>query len=138
MYKLDLEKAEKPETKLPTFIGSWKKQENSRKTFTSASLIMLKPLTAWITTNCGKFFKILGYQTIWPASCETCMQVSKQQNQTWNRELVPNWETSRSSPCLFHLYAEYIMRNARLDESQAGIKIAGRISTTSDMQMIPL
>ena len=42
------------------------------------------------------------------------------------------------SPCLFNLYAEYIMRNARLDESQAGIKIAGRISTTSDVQMIPL
>ena len=42
------------------------------------------------------------------------------------------------SPCLFNFYAEYIMRNAGLDESQAGIKIAGRISTTSDMQMITL
>ena len=42
------------------------------------------------------------------------------------------------SPCLFNLYAEYIKQNTRLDESQAGIKIAGRISTTSDMQMIPL
>ena len=41
------------------------------------------------------------------------------------------------SPCLFNLYAEYIMRNARLDEVQAGIKIAGRISITSDMQMVP-
>ena len=54
MYKLDLEKAEKPETKLPMFNGSWKKPENSRKTFTSASLIMLKPLTVWI-----KLWKIL-------------------------------------------------------------------------------
>ena len=51
MYKLDLEKAEEPEIKLPTFFGSLKKQENSRKTSTSASLTMLKPLTVWITTN---------------------------------------------------------------------------------------
>ena len=48
-----LEKAEKPEVKLSTSVGSSKKQENSRKT--SASLIMPKPLTVWITTNCGKF-----------------------------------------------------------------------------------
>ena len=41
------------------------------------------------------------------------------------------------SPCLFNFYAEYIMRNARLDEAQAGIKIAGEISITSDMQMTP-
>ena len=41
------------------------------------------------------------------------------------------------SPCLFNLYAEYIMRNARLDEAQAGIKIAGEISITSDIQTTP-
>ena len=57
MYKLVLEKAEEPEIKLPTFTGSQRKQENSRKTSTSVSLIMLKPLTIWITTNCGKFLK---------------------------------------------------------------------------------
>ena len=55
MYKVDLEKAEESEIKLPTSAGSQKKQENSRKTSTSASATMLKPLTAWITTNCGKF-----------------------------------------------------------------------------------
>ena len=55
LFKLDLEKTEEPEIKLPTAIGSQKKQENSRKTSTSASLITLKPLTLWITTNCGKF-----------------------------------------------------------------------------------
>ena len=49
MYKLDLEKAEEPEIKLPPSTGSQKKQENSRKTSTSASLTMLKPLTVWIT-----------------------------------------------------------------------------------------
>ena len=53
MYKLDLEKAEEPETELQTSVGSQKKQENSRKTSTSFSMTMLKPLTVWITTNCG-------------------------------------------------------------------------------------
>ena len=55
MFKLDLEKAEEPEVKLPTTAGSWKKQESSRKTSISASLTMPKPLTEWITRNCGKF-----------------------------------------------------------------------------------
>ena len=55
MFKLDLEKAEKPEIKLPTSAGSWKKQESSRKTSISALLAMPKPLTVWITRNCGKF-----------------------------------------------------------------------------------
>ena len=41
------------------------------------------------------------------------------------------------SPCLFNLYAEYIMRNAGLDEAQAGSRLPGEISTTSDIQMIP-
>ena len=53
--KLVLEKAEEPEIKLPTSAGSWKKQESSRKTSISAFLTMPKPLTVWITKNCGKF-----------------------------------------------------------------------------------
>ena len=60
MYNLDLEKAEKPEIKLPTFSGSLKKQESSRKTSPSALLTIPKPLTMWITTNCGKFLKEMG------------------------------------------------------------------------------
>ena len=60
MFKLDLEKAEELEIKLPTSGGSEKNQENSRKTSTSASLTMLKPLTVWLTTNCGKFLKEMG------------------------------------------------------------------------------
>ena len=55
MFKLDLEKAEEPEIKLTTFTGSWKKEESSRKTSISALLTMSKPLTEWITINCGKF-----------------------------------------------------------------------------------
>ena len=59
IFKLYLEKAEEPEIKLPTSVGSYKKQENSRRTFTSASLTMLKPLTVWITTN-WKILKEMG------------------------------------------------------------------------------
>ena len=55
MFKLVLEKAEEPEIELPTSAGSWKKQESSRKTCISALLTMAKPLTVWITINCGKF-----------------------------------------------------------------------------------
>ena len=55
MFKLVLEKAEEPEIKLPTSTGSWKKQESARKTCISALLTMPKPLTMWITINCGKF-----------------------------------------------------------------------------------
>ena len=86
----------------------------------------------WITTNCGKFLKSWEYQATLPASWETCMQVKKQQ-------LEPDMEQQNGSklgkevhqgcilsPCLFNLYAEYIMQNAGLDEAQAGIKIAAR------------
>ena len=79
MFKLDLDKAEEPEIKLLRSSGSLKKQESSRKTSTSALLTMPKPLTVWITTNCGKFLKRWEYQTTWPASWETYMQVRKQQ-----------------------------------------------------------
>ena len=78
-FKLDSEKAEEPEVRLPTSTGSSKKQESSRKTSTSALLKMPKPLTVSITTNCGKFWKKWEYQTTWPASWEICMQVKKQQ-----------------------------------------------------------
>ena len=79
MFKPDLEKAEELEIKLPTSIGSSKKQENSRKKSTSALLATPKPLTMWITTNCGKFFKRWEYQTTLSASLEICMQAKKQQ-----------------------------------------------------------
>ena len=79
MFKLDLEKAEEPEIKLPTSTGSLKKQKSSRETSTSALLAMPKPLTVWITSNSGKFLKGWEYQTTWPASWEICKQVKKKQ-----------------------------------------------------------
>ena len=63
MFKLVLEKAEEPEITVPTSAGSWKKQESSRKMYISALLTMPKPLTVWITINCGKFLKRWEYQT---------------------------------------------------------------------------
>ena len=130
MFKLDLEKAEEPEIKSPTSVGSQKKQENSRKTSTSASLNMLKPLTVWITTNSGKFLKKWEYQTTWPASWETCMQVKKQQlgpdMQQWTGSKLGK-EYIKAIFCHFvYSISEYIVWNARLDKAQAGIKIARR------------
>ena len=88
---------------------------------------MSKPLTVWITTNCGKFFKRWEYKSISPASWEICIQVKKQQ-------LEPDCfhigkEVSQGciwSPCSSNLYAEYIRQNTRLDEAQVWIKISGR------------
>ena len=83
--------------KLTASIRSLKKQGSSRKTSTSALLTMPKPLTIWITTNCGKFWKRWEYQTTLPASWEICTQVKEQKLEpTWNNRLVPNWERSTS------------------------------------------
>ena len=79
MFKLVLEKAEEPQIKLPTLAGSSKKQESFRKISIYAFLTMPKPLTVWITINCGKFWKRWEYQTTWHASWGICMQVKKQQ-----------------------------------------------------------
>ena len=79
MYKLGLENTEEPKIKLPTFAGSQKEQENSRKTSTSVSLTMLKPLTMRIIKKCGKLLKRWEYQIILSVSRETCMWVKKQQ-----------------------------------------------------------
>ena len=78
VFKLDLEKAQEPEIKLPTSAGSSKKQGSSRKASIAALLTRLKPLTVWITMNYGKSWKRWEYQTTWRASRETYMQVSKQ------------------------------------------------------------
>ena len=72
MFKMNLEKAEEPEIKLPT---CWiiKKAREPQKISTSVLLTTPKSLTVWITTNCGKFFKRWEYQTTWSASWEICM-----------------------------------------------------------------
>ena len=130
MLKLDLEKAEESAIKLPTSIGSQKKQENSRKTSTSASFTTIKPLTVWITTKCGKFLKRWEYQTTVPACWETSMQVKKQQleldmeQQTGSKLGKEYVKVVYCHPAYF--ISEYIMWNARLGEAQSGIKIVRR------------
>ena len=130
MFKMDLEKAEEPEIKLPTSMGSSKKQDSSRKTSTSA-LTTPKPLTVWITTN----WKIL--QEMGLPDHLTCLLrnlYAGQEATVTTRHGTADWFQTRKgvcqgcilSPCLFNLYAEYIMRNAGVDEAQAGIKIARR------------
>jgi len=95
MYKLGLEKAEEPEIKLPTFVGSQRKQGGSRKTSTSTSLTTQMPLTVWITTN----WKILKEMEI--SDHFTCLLRYLYVHQetavrTWNNELNQNWERSMS------------------------------------------
>ena len=88
---------------------------------------MLKPLTVWITTN-WKIPKEMEYQTTLTVSWETCMQVKQQQLEhgTTDWFQIGKGVHQGCTPCLFNFFAEYIMWNARLDEAQTGIKIAGR------------
>ena len=131
MFKFVLEKAEEPEIKLPTSAGSLKKQESSRKTSISALLTMPKPLTVWITTN-WKILKEMGIP-----DHLTCLLRNLYAGQEATVRIghgTTDWfqigkgvhQGCILSPCLFNLYAEYIMRNAGLEEAQAGIKVARR------------
>ena len=78
MFKLDLEKAEEPDIKLPTSVGSSKKQDSIRKPSTFCFIDYTKAFDC-VDPNCGKFWKRWEYQTTLPASWEICMQVKKQQ-----------------------------------------------------------
>ena len=131
IFKLVLEKAQEPEIKLPTSAGSLKKQESSRKTSISASLTMPKPLTV----DHNKLWKILKEMGI--PDHLTCLLRSlytgREATVRTGRGTTDWFQIGKGvrqgcilSPCLFNLYAEYIMRNAGLEEAQAGIKTAGR------------
>ena len=132
MFKLDLEKAEEPEVKLPTSAGSLKKQESSRKSIYFCFI------------DYGNTFDCVDHNKLWKILQETgipnqltCLlrNLYAGQEATVRTEHGPiDWfqigkgvrQGCILSPCLFNLYAVYVMWNVRLDESQAGIKIAGR------------
>ena len=129
---MGLEKAEEPKIKLLTFPGSWRMQGNSRKPSTSASLTMLKLLMG---VDHNKLWKIL--QEMGIPDHLTCLLrnlYAGQEATVRTQHRTMDWfKTGKRvlqgcilSPCLFNLYAKYIKRNARLDESQAGIKPARR------------
>ena len=132
MFKLGLEKREKPEIKLPTSIGSSKKKEGSRNTSISVLLTAPKPLTVWITK---KLWKLLQDVAILDDLICLLRNLYAGQDTTVRTEHgTTDWfkigkgvhQRYILSPCLFKLYAEYIMQNTGLDEAQVGIKIAGR------------
>ena len=141
MFKLDLEKAEEPEIKLPTSTGSSKKQESSRKASTSALLTMPKPLLVWIKTNWKilKEFGIPDHLTCLLRNLYACQETTVRTGHgtsDWFQIGKGVCQGYILSPCLFKLYAEYIMRNAGL-EAQLESRLPGEISITSDMQMTP-
>ena len=131
MFQLDLERVEEPEIKLPTSVESQKKQESSRKTSTSALLTMPKPLTVWITTN-WKILKEMGIPDHLICLLRNLDLGQEATVRTGHGKI--DWFLIRKgvhqggilSSCLFNFYAEYIMRHAGLDETQAGIEIARR------------
>ena len=131
MFKLALEKAEELEIKLPTSTGSWKKQESSRKKSVSALLTVPKPLTVWIIIN-WKILKEMGISD--HLTCLLRNLYAGQEATVRTEHGTTDWfqigkgvrQGCILSPCLVNLYAEYIMRNAELEEAQAGIKIARR------------
>ena len=148
MFKLDLEKAEELEIKLPTPVGSLKKQENSRKTSTSALLVIPKPLTVWITINCGKFFKRREYKTTLPASWEICMQVKNQQLQLdmeqirLEQRLVPKSRKQYVKAVYCHPANLTFMQSTSREmpgwvKHKLESRFPGEISITSDKQMTP-
>ena len=141
MFKLDSEKAEEPEIKLPTSVGSLKKQESSRKTSTSALLTMPKPLTVWITTNCGKFFERWeDHLTCLPRNLYAGQEatVKTRHGITYGSKLGK--EYGKDVYC-HPAYLSYIQITSC--EMQDWMKhklesrLQGEISVTSDMQMTP-
>ena len=131
MFKLDWVKAEEPEIKLPTSIGSFKKQESSRKISTSA---LLSAPSSWL---CGSQQTVVNSErdgNTRPLTCLLRNLYAGQEATVRTGHGIADWfqigkgvhQGCILSPCLFNFYAEYIMRNTGLEEAQAGVKIAGR------------
>ena len=147
MYKLDLEMAEESENQISNicWIIEKAREFQKKKKSISASLTTLKPLTVWITTNCGKSLE-MGIPD--HLSCLLRNQYAGQDATVRTRHGTTDWlrigkgvhQGCIFSLCLFNLYAEYIMQNAKLDESKIRIKIDGRnmdsLSNTDDTTLM--
>ena len=135
MFKMVLEKAGEPEIKLPTSVGSLKKQEfqKKKKKSISAWLTMPKPLAVLIKINCGKFWKKKMGIPDHLTSLLRNLYADQEATVRTGHGTTDYFQIGKRvckgcilSPCLFNLYAGYIMRNTELDETQAGIKISRR------------
>ena len=142
MFKLDLEKAEEPEIKLPTYIGSLKKQENSIITSISALMTMPKPLNVW-SQQTGKFWKRWEYQITWPVSWEICMQVKKQQLEL-DMKLQTGYKSGKEYFKAAYCHPAYLTSMQSTSWEMMGwmkhnleSSLSGEISITSDTQMTP-
>ena len=129
MFKLDLQKAEEPEIKLPTSAGSWKKQEFRKNIY----FCFIAYAKSFDCVDNNKLWKILQEMRI--PDLLTCLLrnlYAGQEAIVRTGHGTTDWfqigkgvrQGCILSPCLFNFCAEYIMRNAGLDETQAGIKIA--------------
>ena len=143
MFKLVLEKAEEPEIKLPTSARSWKKQESSRKNIYFCFIDYAK---AFDCVDHNKLWKIL--QEMGIPDHLTCLLrnlYAGQEATVRTGHGTTDWfqigkgahQGCILSPCLFNFYAEYIMRNAGLEEAKLESRLPGEIAITSDMQMTP-
>ena len=134
-------KAEEPEIKLPTSVGSLKKWDSFRKTSTSALVTTPKPLTVWITTNRGKFLKRWEYQTTCSASWEICMQVKKQQLEL-DMEQQTGFKLGKQCIKAVYCHPAYLtyMQSTSWEmpgwmKNKLESRLPGEISISSDMQM---
>ena len=143
MYKLDLEKSEEPEIKLPASTGSLIKQENSRQNIYFCFIDYAK---AFDSVDHNKSWKILKEMGIPDHLICFLRNIHAGQEATVRtRHGATDWlqigkgvhQGCILSPWLFNLYAEYIMRNTELDEAQLKSRLLGEISITSGMQMTP-
>ena len=146
MFKLVLEKAEEPEIKLPTSTGSWKKPLAFSKFQKNISFCFIDYAKAFECVDHNKLWKILKEMGI--PDHLTCLLRNLYAGQEATVRTgygTTDWfqigkgvrQGCILSPCLFNLYAEYIMRNTGLEETQVESRLPGEISITSDMQMIP-
>ena len=143
MFKLVFEKAEEPDIKLPTSAGSWKKAREFQKN------------TYFCFTDYAKSFDCVDHKKLWKILKEMgipdhliCLLrnlYAGQEATVRTGHGTTDWfqigkgvcQGYILSPCLFNFYAEYIMRNAGLEEAQAGIRLPGEVPITSDMHLTP-